>query len=118
MEEELNNKHTVSFDVIKKDILIDDENNKGSKRELNDIELTAILIALKMKEEVKDEILGAALIMRSKSLKIKSPDNAIDTCGTGGDMSNSLNISTSASIVAASAGATIAKLVFLEIAID
>lgn len=38
MEEELNNKHTVSFDVIKKDILIDDENNKGSKRELNDIE--------------------------------------------------------------------------------
>jgi len=77
--------------------------------DLNDIELTAILIGLRMKIETKDEIIGAAKIMRDKSLKINSPVNTVDTCGTGGDMSNTLNISTSASIVAASAGAIIAK---------
>ena len=77
--------------------------------DFSDIELSAILIGLRMKGESKDEIIGAAQIMRQKSLKIKSPDNTIDTCGTGGDMRNTLNISTSASIVAASAGAIIAK---------
>ena len=76
---------------------------------LNDIELTSILIALKMKGETKEEIIGAAKIMRKKSLKINSPVNTVDTCGTGGDMSNTLNISTSAAIVAASAGSIIAK---------
>ena len=77
--------------------------------DLNDIELSALLIGLRMKGETKDEIIGAVKIMRNKSLKIYSPDGAVDTCGTGGDMSNTLNISTSASIVAASAGAIIAK---------
>ena len=77
--------------------------------DFSDIELSAILIGLRMKGESKDEIIGAAQIMRQKSLKIKSPNNTIDTCGTGGDMRNTLNISTSASIVAASAGAIIAK---------
>ena len=42
-------------------------------------------------------------------MKIISPNNAIDTCGTGGDMSGTLNISTSAAIIAASAGAIVAK---------
>ncbi len=77
--------------------------------ELNEIETSAILIALKIKGETKDEILGAAKIMRSKSLKINSLDDVVDTCGTGGDMSNTLNISTAASLVAASCGVKIAK---------
>ena len=77
--------------------------------DLNDIELSALLIGLRMKGETKDEIIGAVKIMRNKSLKIYSPEGTVDTCGTGGDMSNTLNISTSASIVAASAGAIIAK---------
>ncbi|MBD1147677.1 anthranilate phosphoribosyltransferase [Pelagibacterales bacterium SAG-MED31] len=76
---------------------------------LNDIDISAILIALKIKGETKDEILGASKIMRSKSMKIFSSDNTVDTCGTGGDMSDTLNISTAASLVAASCGIKIAK---------
>ena len=76
---------------------------------INDIELSSIIIGLRMKSETKEEIIGASKIMREKSLKINSPENTVDTGGTGGDMSNTLNISTSASIVAASAGAIIAK---------
>jgi anthranilate phosphoribosyltransferase len=77
--------------------------------ELNEIDTSAILISLKIKGETKDEILGATKIMRSKSLKIEASDNVVDTCGTGGDMSDTLNISTAASLVAASCGVTVAK---------
>ena len=67
--------------------------------EISEIEMSGILIALKNKTETINEILGAAISMREKSLKIISPDNAVDTCGTGGDMSGTLNISTSAAII-------------------
>jgi len=77
--------------------------------EVLEVDLASILIALKFKEETKDEILGATIALRKKSLKIKAPLNCVDTCGTGGDMSGTLNISTSAAIIAASAGANIAK---------
>ena len=83
--------------------------NKIMSGELSDIEITSTLISLKMKNESTDEIIGAAQVMREKSLKILSPKNTIDTCGTGGDMKDTLNISTSAAIVAASAGVKIAK---------
>ncbi len=83
--------------------------NKIMDGELNDIEITSILIGLKIKTECMDEVIGAAQVMREKCLNIVSPDNTIDTCGTGGDMKNTLNISTSAAIVAASAGVKIAK---------
>ena len=76
---------------------------------VNEIEISAILIALKFKQETQDEVHGAAKSMRDKSLKIASTYDTVDTCGTGGDMSGTLNISTSAAIVAASAGAKIAK---------
>ena len=76
---------------------------------VSDIDTTAILIALKIKQETKNEILGATKIMREKSLKISAPNNCIDTCGTGGDMKGTLNISTAAAIVAASAGICVAK---------
>ena len=77
--------------------------------EVNEIDTSAILISLKIKGETKDEILGATKIMRSKSLKIEATENVVDTCGTGGDMSDTLNISTAASLVAASCGVTVAK---------
>ncbi|PPR44758.1 MAG: Anthranilate phosphoribosyltransferase [Alphaproteobacteria bacterium MarineAlpha5_Bin8] len=77
--------------------------------EISEIETTSILIALKIKNESKNEILGAAKVMREKSLKIKSPLDSIDTCGTGGDMKGTLNISTCSALIAASAGAKVAK---------
>ena len=76
---------------------------------LSEIDISSILTSLKIKGETKEEILGAVKIMRSKSLKISSSDNTVDTCGTGGDMSDTLNISTAASLVAASCGVKIAK---------
>ena len=76
---------------------------------ISEIDITAILTSLKIKGETKDEILGATKIMRSKSMKISSSVNTVDTCGTGGDMSDTLNISTAASLVAASCGIKIAK---------
>ena len=77
--------------------------------QLSEIDISAILTSLKIKGETKEEILGATKIMRSKSLKISSSNNTVDTCGTGGDMSDTLNISTAASLVAASCGIRIAK---------
>ena len=94
------------------DLTIEDSTflfNKIMSGELDDIKITAILIGLKLKGEKIDEIIGAAKVMKEKSIKINSPENTIDTCGTGGDMKNTLNISTSAAIVAASAGVKIAK---------
>ena len=76
---------------------------------VSEIEIAAILISLKSKSETKEEILGAAKCMREQCLKVVTSENAVDTCGTGGDMMGTLNISTSAAIVAASAGAKIAK---------
>ena len=77
--------------------------------QLTEIDISAILTSLKIKGETKEEILGATKIMRSKSLKISTIENTVDTCGTGGDMSDTLNISTAASLVAASCGVRVAK---------
>ena len=76
---------------------------------LSEIEIAGILISLKSKTESKNEIIGAVRCMREKSLKISSSNDTVDTCGTGGDMKGTLNISTSAAIVAASAGAKVTK---------
>ena len=68
------------------------------------------LLELRQKGESVGEIAGAALAMREKMLPIRSCGSGIlDTCGTGGDGSKTFNISTAAAIVAAAAGATVAK---------
>jgi anthranilate phosphoribosyltransferase len=69
-----------------------------------------ILIALKMKGETVDEICAFAEGMRAHAVSIR-PNTAslLDTCGTGGDSSHTFNISTAAAIVAAGAGASVAK---------
>ena len=68
-----------------------------------------ILNALSNKGETKDELAGGIFVMRSKATLVKVPQGTIDTCGTGGDGQNSLNISTAAAIVLASIGIKVAK---------
>ena len=68
-----------------------------------------ILESFTRKGETKDELAGGIFIMRSKATALKAPTGTIDTCGTGGDGQNSLNISTAASITLASIGLKVAK---------
>ena len=69
-----------------------------------------LAIALRMKGETEDEILGAAEAMRACATRIRPrAEVVLDTCGTGGDGAHTFNISTAVAIVAAGAGATVAK---------
>ncbi len=72
-------------------------------------QLGGLLLALRQRGETVDELTGFALAMRERVLKVQAPDGAIDTCGTGGDGSNTFNISTAAALVVAAAGVTVAK---------
>ena len=68
-----------------------------------------LLDALLKKGETKDELAGGIYILREKASKVNTDENTIDTCGTGGDGQNSLNISTASAIVLASMGVKVAK---------
>lgn len=77
---------------------------------ITDAEIAAFLTALKMKGETAEEIAGMVEVIQSKSdLSTIELDDVMDNCGTGGDRSNSFNISTTASFVLAGAGMTVAK---------
>jgi anthranilate phosphoribosyltransferase len=72
-------------------------------------QMAAFLMALRVRGESVPELTGAARIMRAKALRVNAPDNAIDTCGTGGDSSGTYNISTAVAFVAAGCGVPVAK---------
>lgn len=74
-----------------------------------DAQMGAFLAALRIKGETVEEITGAARIMREKATAIKAPEDILDTCGTGGDMLYTFNISTITALVVAGAGVPIAK---------
>ena len=75
----------------------------------DEVSIIKILEALSNKGETKYELAGGIFVMRSKAINVKAPVGTIDTCGTGGDGQNSLNISTAAAIVLASLGLKVAK---------
>lgn len=73
-------------------------------------QISAFLTALRMKGETIDEITGCALKMKEKACHIKpSVEDYIDSVGTGGDCTNTFNISTTAAFIIAGAGIPIAK---------
>jgi anthranilate phosphoribosyltransferase len=81
--------------------------------EATDVEIAALLGALAGRGETAEEVAGFASAMRAvaTTLPLSSAEQAslVDTCGTGGDASGSFNISTAAALVAAAAGAKVAK---------
>ena len=80
------------------------------EKEVPEALISAALIALKLKGESAEEILGAidALLLQAKKIELNS-FNLIDSCGTGGDASNTFNISTTAALLASACGVNMAK---------
>ena len=74
-----------------------------------DAQIGSFITALRMKGETIDEITGFARVMRSKAAVMPHSAAAIDIVGTGGDLANTFNISTTAAFVAAGAGLSVAK---------
>ena len=98
----LKNNQNLSFDESKTvfEILME---GKASDNEIFDF-----LTLLTNKGEVSDEIAGGVYVLRNKAKKVNIK-NCIDTCGTGGDGKNTLNISTASAILLASMGIKVAK---------
>ena len=100
--EKLKNKENLSFDESKSafEILME---GKASDQEIYDF-----LTFLSSKGEVSDEIAGGVHVLRQKSKRV-SVENCVDTCGTGGDGKNTLNISTASALLLSALGIKVAK---------
>ena len=79
--------------------------------EVTPAQIAGILVGLRVKKETVGEISAAAQVMREFATKVPVSNRAhlVDTCGTGGDASHTFNISTASALVAAAAGARVAK---------
>ena len=100
--DKLKNRQNLSFDESKEafKILMD---GKASDSEIFDF-----LTLLSAKGEVSDEIAGGVYVLRNKSKRVNVKD-CVDTCGTGGDGMNTLNISTASALLLSSMGIKVAK---------
>jgi anthranilate phosphoribosyltransferase len=84
--------------------------NEIMRGEATPAQIGGFLIALRLKGETTDEISGCAEAMREHVLPVRPKrDDLVDTAGTGGDGAGTFNISTAAALVAAAAGAGVAK---------
>ncbi|MHC4623521.1 MAG: anthranilate phosphoribosyltransferase [Planctomycetota bacterium] len=78
--------------------------------DISDVQIAAFLAAMRMKRATSQEIAGLARSLRDHAVQVKvDVDNLIDTCGTGGAVIKTFNISTAAALVAAGAGVHVAK---------
>jgi anthranilate phosphoribosyltransferase len=78
--------------------------------EATESQIAAFLIALRAKGETAEEIAGCALAMRNHAVSVRPRrTDLVDTAGTGGDGARTINLSTAAALLAASAGAGVAK---------
>jgi|SRR5687768_3656630 anthranilate phosphoribosyltransferase len=79
----------------------------------HDAQIGGLLVGMASKGTTVDELVGAATVMREKVLPIPLEDDGggviLDTCGTGGDVRSTFNISTAAAIIAAAAGVRVVK---------
>ncbi|MDC3135917.1 anthranilate phosphoribosyltransferase [Candidatus Pelagibacter sp.] len=100
--EKIKNKENLSFNESKAafELLMEGK--------ANDQEIFDFLTLLSAKGEASDEIAGGVYVLRNKSKRV-TVDNCIDTCGTGGDGMNTLNISTASALLLASMGIKVAK---------
>ena len=100
--DKLNNKQDLTFEESKSafEILMDGK--------AEDDEIFQFLTLLSAKGEAASEIAGGVYVLRNKSKRV-NVKNCIDTCGTGGDGKNTLNISTAAALLLASMGIKVAK---------
>ena len=100
--EKIKNKENLSFDESKTafELLMD---GKAEDQEIFDF-----LTLLSVKGEASDEIAGGVYVLRNKSKRV-NVENCVDTCGTGGDGMNTLNISTASALLLASMGVKVAK---------
>ena len=76
---------------------------------VNEEQIHDFLTSSSAKGETSDEIAGGVYILRDKATKVNIPDDTVDTCGTGGDGKNTLNISTAAALLLSSFGVKVAK---------
>ena len=79
--------------------------------EVSAVQIAAILVGLRVKKETIGEISAAAYVMREFATKVPvtQREYLVDTCGTGGDAAHTFNVSTASALVAAAAGAHVAK---------
>ena len=101
---QLSNKEDLTYEMAEQ---VMDEIMSGTVSEL---QIGAYLVALSMKGETIDEITGSAKGMRNHAVKLLHDMDVLEIVGTGGDHSNSFNISTTASIIAAAAGVPVQRM--------
>lgn len=99
----LNKKEDIGYDMAKAVM------NEIMNGEATDVQKSAYLTAFAMKGETIEEITGSAEAMRSHSLKIETGIDTLEIVGTGGDGSNSFNISTTSAMVISAAGVPVTK---------
>lgn len=83
--------------------------NEIMNGEASDVQMSSYLTALSLKGETIDEITGSAAGMREHCIKLLNDKDVLEIVGTGGDGSNSFNISTTSSLVIAASGVKVAK---------